>query len=99
PSKPIWETEVGYQPGRTPVGCSGDLNSPAMHALVTKDLVYAGTRDGRLVVLDRATGKLLSEYNLGAAVTSALSVSGDYVFALTDDGTLHALAARHLREH
>ncbi|MFE7234871.1 PQQ-binding-like beta-propeller repeat protein [Streptomyces sp. NPDC057596] len=97
PSKPIWETKVGYQPGRTPVGCSGDLNSPAMHALVTKDLVYAGTRDSRLVVLDRATGKLLSEYNLGAAVTSALSVSGDYVFALTDDGTLHALAARHLR--
>ncbi|MGW3506434.1 outer membrane protein assembly factor BamB family protein [Streptomyces sp. NPDC000994] len=99
PSKPIWETKVGYQPGRSPVGCSGDLNSPAMHALVTKDLVYAGTRDGRLVVLDRATGKLLSEYNLGAAVTSALSVSGDYVFALTDDGTLHALASRHLREH
>ncbi|MEU5849156.1 PQQ-binding-like beta-propeller repeat protein [Saccharopolyspora shandongensis] len=95
PSKPIWETKVGYQPGRSPVGCSGKLNSPAMHALVTKDLVYAGTRDGRLVVLDRATGKLLSEYNLGAAVTSALSVSGDYIFALTDDGTLHALAARH----
>ncbi|GGV94892.1 phosphoesterase [Streptomyces gelaticus] len=97
PSKPIWETKVGYQPGRKPVGCTGDLNSPAMHALVTKDLVYAGTRDGRLVVLDRATGKLLTEYNLGAGVTSALSVSGDYVFALTDDGSLHALAARHLR--
>ncbi|MGW1158567.1 outer membrane protein assembly factor BamB family protein [Streptomyces sp. NPDC002519] len=99
PAKPVWETKVGYQPGRSPMGCTGDPSSPAMHALVTKDLVYAGTRDGRLVLLDRATGKLLTEYNLGASVTSALSVSGDYIFALTDDGTLHALAARHLREH
>ncbi|WSY97023.1 PQQ-binding-like beta-propeller repeat protein [Streptomyces sp. NBC_00873] len=40
----------------------------------------------------------MTEYNLGASVTSALSVSGDRVFALTDDGTLHALAARHLRD-
>ncbi|WP_405680247.1 PQQ-binding-like beta-propeller repeat protein [Streptomyces sp. NBC_01238] len=107
PSKPLWETKVGYLPGRSPMddkwrvaqGCTEGPGSPAMHALVTKDLVYAGTRDGRLVVLDRATGKLLTEYNLGASVASALSVSGDWVFALTDDGTLHALAARHLREH
>ncbi|MFD4944939.1 PQQ-binding-like beta-propeller repeat protein [Streptomyces sp. NPDC058409] len=103
PSKPLWETKVGYLPGRGPSewgapGCTEAPGSPAMHALVTKDLVYTGTRDGRLVVLDRATGKRLTEYNLGASVTSALSVSGDWVFALTDDGTLHALAARHLRD-
>ncbi|WP_331769804.1 PQQ-binding-like beta-propeller repeat protein (plasmid) [Embleya sp. NBC_00888] len=70
-----------------------------MHALVTESLVYAGTRDGRLVVLDRATGKLLTEYNLGGSVASALSISGDWLFALTDDGTIHALAARQLRGH
>ncbi|MFE7392192.1 PQQ-binding-like beta-propeller repeat protein [Streptomyces sp. NPDC057582] len=105
PSKPLWETKVGYLPGRSPMddkwrvaqGCTEGPGSPAMHALVTKDLVYAGTRDGRLVVLDRVTGKRLTEYNLGASVTSALSVSGDWVIALTDDGTLHALAARHPR--
>ncbi|MFG2884337.1 PQQ-binding-like beta-propeller repeat protein [Streptomyces sp. NPDC048297] len=105
PSEPVWETEVGYQPGRSPLdnkwnvarGCTEGPGSPTAHALVTKDRVYAGTRDGRLVVLDRASGKLLTEYDLGAGVASALSVSGDYVFALTDDGTLHALAARHLR--
>lgn len=105
PSKPLWETKVGYLPGRSPMdiewrvaqGCTEGPGSPTMHALVTEELVYAGTRDGRLIVLDRATGRRLTEYNLGASVTSALSVSGDWVFALTDDGTLHALAARHLR--
>jgi len=47
-----------------------------------------------VVVLDRASGKRLGEYHLGGAVTSALTVSGNILFALTDDGTLHALAAR-----
>ncbi|MFJ6596632.1 PQQ-binding-like beta-propeller repeat protein [Streptomyces violaceusniger] len=107
PSKPLWETKVDYLPGESPKddkwkvasGCADKMGpgSPAMHALATKNLVYVGTRDGRLIVLDRATGARLTEYNLGGGVTSALSVSGDWVFALTDDGTLHALAARHLR--
>lgn len=65
-----------------------------MHPLVTKSLVYVGTWDGRLLVLDRSTGKQQAAYNLGGGVASALSVSGDWVFALTDDGTVHALAAR-----
>ncbi|MEV7236806.1 hypothetical protein AB0N06_23375 [Streptomyces sp. NPDC051020] len=44
--------------------------------------------------MDRATGRLAA-YNLGAGVASALSVSGDRIFVLTDDGgTVHALTAR-----
>lgn len=106
PAKPLWETPVGYLPGESPMddkwrvasGCTAaGPGSSAMHALVTKDLVYAGTWDGRLIVLDRATGKRLTEYNLGGGVASALSISGDWVFALTDDGSIHALAARHGR--
>ncbi|TYC20850.1 PQQ-binding-like beta-propeller repeat protein [Micromonospora sp. MP36] len=105
PAKPLWETRVGYLPGESPMddkwrvaaGCAEGPGSPAMHALVTEDLVYAGTWDGRLVVLDRATGKRLTEYNLGGGVASALSVSGDWVIALTDDGSIHALAARQPR--
>lgn len=108
PAKPLWETRVGYLPGESPqddkwrvaMGCTTPgAGSPTMHALVTESLVYAGTWDGRLVVLDRATGKLLTEYNLGAGLASAPSVSGDWLFALTDDGTIHALAARQLRGH
>ncbi|WP_432143672.1 PQQ-binding-like beta-propeller repeat protein [Streptomyces sp. bgisy084] len=101
--KPLWETPAGHLPGESPLddkwrvamGCtSAGKGSPTMHAVVTKDLLYAGTWDGRLLVLDRATGKRLTEYNLGGGVASALSISGDWVIALTDDGTVHALAAR-----
>ncbi|MFC5802579.1 PQQ-binding-like beta-propeller repeat protein [Streptomyces formicae] len=102
PSKPVWEARTGYLAGESPLddawrvamGCSAGEGSPAMHPLVTEDHVYVGTWDGRLLVLDRATGRQTAAYNLGAGVASALSVSGDWVFALTDDGTVHALAAR-----
>ncbi|MFI1398356.1 PQQ-binding-like beta-propeller repeat protein [Streptomyces sp. NPDC020681] len=102
PSKPVWETKAGHLPGESPLddpwrvamGCTAGDGSPTMHPLVTKSLVYVGTWDGRVLVLDRANGRQLASYNLGAGVASALSVSGDHVFALTDDGTVHALAAR-----
>ncbi|MFH8735325.1 MULTISPECIES: outer membrane protein assembly factor BamB family protein [unclassified Streptomyces] len=102
PSKPVWETKAGYLPGKSPLddpgrvamGCEVGAGSPTMHPLVTKSSVYVGTWDGRLLVLDRATGRQQAAYNLGGGVASALSVSGDWVFALTDDGTVHALAAR-----
>lgn len=102
PSKPVWETKSGYLAGESPLddkwrvamGCSVGAGSPTMHPLVTKSLVYVGTWDGRLLVLDRGSGKQLAAYNLGAGVASALAISGDWVVALTDDGTVHALAAR-----
>ncbi|MFC8130604.1 PQQ-binding-like beta-propeller repeat protein [Streptomyces sp. NPDC057302] len=102
PSKPLWETAAGYLPGESPLddewrvamGCTEGAGSPTTHPLVTKSHVYVGTWDGRLLVVDRATGKQVHAYDLGAGVTSALSVSGGRIFALTDDGTIHALAAR-----
>ncbi|WP_432165423.1 PQQ-binding-like beta-propeller repeat protein [Streptomyces sp. bgisy031] len=102
PSKPVWETKAGYLPGKSPLddpwrvamGCSAGAGSPTMHPLVTKSSVYVGTWDGRLLVFDRSTGRQRAAYNLGGGVASALSASGDWVFALTDDGTVHALAAR-----
>ncbi|MEV6035805.1 PQQ-binding-like beta-propeller repeat protein [Nonomuraea sp. NPDC052116] len=101
PATPVWETPLGYLPGESPMddkwrvaaGCAAaGPGSPAMHTLVTETVVYATTWDGRVVAIDRATGRKLSEYNLGGGVASALSVSGDLLFALTDDGSIHALA-------
>ncbi|WP_259670345.1 PQQ-binding-like beta-propeller repeat protein [Streptomyces sp. ID38640] len=102
PSKPVWESKSGYLTGESPLddkwrvamGCSAGSGSPTMHPLVTEAHVYVGTWDGRLLVLDRDTGTQAASYNLGAGVASALSVSGDWVFALTDDGAVHALSAR-----
>lgn len=106
PATPVWETPMGYLPGESPTddawrvaaGCTAaGPGSPAMHALATETVVYAGTWDGRVVALDRATGKRLAEYNLGGGVASALSVSGDLLYALTDDGSIHALVARSVK--
>ncbi|MCM2390918.1 PQQ-binding-like beta-propeller repeat protein [Streptomyces sp. CWNU-1] len=102
PAKPLWATKAGYLPGESPLddkwrkamGCAVGDGSPTMHPLVTKSHVYVGTWDGRLLVLNRTTGKQLASHNLGAGVASALSISGNHLFALTDDGTVHALAAR-----
>ncbi|MFE9043406.1 PQQ-binding-like beta-propeller repeat protein [Streptomyces sp. NPDC007818] len=101
PTKPLWETPIGYLAGKNATdmaeinGCTTQpAGSPAMHPLVTQSAVYVGARDGRLLVLDRATGTVLATHNLGGGITSALSISGDWLYALTDDGTIHALAAR-----
>ncbi|HEX6683115.1 MAG TPA: PQQ-binding-like beta-propeller repeat protein [Candidatus Limnocylindrales bacterium] len=103
PGSPLWATAVGYQPGESPMddparvaaGCTAaGPGAPAMHPLVTETTVYTGTWDGRLVVLDRATGKIVAQHDLGGSVASALAVSGDWLIVLTEEGTIHALASR-----
>lgn len=103
PAVPVWSTPVGYLPGESPVddpwkvaaGCTvAGAGSPAMHTLATESVVYAGTWDGRLLVLERESGRILASHDLGGSVASALSVSGDWVLALSDDGTVHAFAKR-----
>lgn len=106
PAEPVWETPLGYLPGESPMddkwrvaaGCAAaGPGSPAMHTLATETVVYATTWDGRVVALDRASGRRLAEYDLGAGVASALSVSGNLLYALTDDGSIHALATTRVR--
>ena len=103
PAEPLWETPLGHLPGESPMddewrvvaGCAAaGPGSPAMHALATETVVYAATWDGRLVVLDRSTGQLVAQHDLGGGVASALSISGEWLLALSDDGTVHAFAAR-----
>ncbi|MEU5400165.1 PQQ-binding-like beta-propeller repeat protein [Streptomyces sp. NPDC005963] len=102
PKKPVWQTKAGHLPGESPLddkwrkamGCTVGDGSPTMHPLATQTHLYIGTWDGRLLVLNRTTGKQVASHDLGAGVASALSISGDRVFALTEDGTVHSLAAR-----
>nr|CEL21022.1 predicted cell surface protein/ lipoprotein [Kibdelosporangium sp. MJ126-NF4]CTQ95464.1 predicted cell surface protein/ lipoprotein [Kibdelosporangium sp. MJ126-NF4] len=105
PSAPAWETAVGYPPGTSPMDdpsrakycATKPAGAPTMHPLATATTVYVGTWDGRLIALDRKSGAVRAEYKLGGGLTSALSVSGDWLIALTTDGTVHALAARRPR--
>ncbi len=69
------------------------LGPVAAAPVVTEELVLAATADGRLVFLDRATGRLLHETKLGSAVESSPALSNGRLFVGTDDGELLAVDA------
>src|SRR6185295_8636514 len=72
---PIWESLTGAV-----------VASPVL----TRDVVLVATADGRLVWLDRDTGRLLHEMRLGAAVESSPALGEDQrtLHAGTDDGEM-----------
>jgi outer membrane protein assembly factor BamB len=61
--------------------------SPAL----TSDLVLVPTAAGRLLFLDRGTGRLLHETAIGSAVESSPTVADGLILAGTDDGELVAV--------
>lgn len=69
------------------------LGPVAAAPVVTEDLVLAATADGRLVFLDRGTGRLLHETKLGSAVESSPALAGGKLFVGTDDGDLVSVDA------
>jgi outer membrane protein assembly factor BamB len=73
--QPLWEAMTGAVVG-----------SP----VVTGDVVVAATADGRLVWLDRESGRLLHEMRLAAAVESSPALGEDQrmLHAGTDDGEM-----------
>jgi eukaryotic-like serine/threonine-protein kinase len=56
--------------------------------------VYVGSNDGRLYVLDLATGKRLSAFEAGAPITASPAIAGGRVVFGTDDGRVYALGAK-----
>jgi outer membrane protein assembly factor BamB len=73
--QPVWEALLG------PV-----VASP----VVTRDVVLAATADGRLVWLDRESGRLLHEMKLAAAIESSPALGEDQrtLHAGTDEGEM-----------
>jgi eukaryotic-like serine/threonine-protein kinase len=51
--------------------------------------VYVGSSDGRLYVLDAASGKKLSEFDTGAAITASPAIAGGRVVIGSQDGRLY----------
>jgi outer membrane protein assembly factor BamB len=71
--EPVWESPVGPT-----------VASP----VIAGAWVVALTADGRLVFLDRTTGRQLHELRLAAAAESSPAVVGDLLLVGTDDGDL-----------
>jgi outer membrane protein assembly factor BamB len=53
--------------------------------------VYAGSSDGRLYVLDLASGKKLWEFEAGAPLTASPAIAGGRLVIGSQDGRLYCL--------
>lgn len=79
---------VGLQ-WRFPTG--GDVtSSPA----VANGVVYAGSGDGKLYVIDERTGVLRWAFDAGSPIHSSPAVANDVVYIVTRESTLIALDAK-----
>lgn len=55
--------------------------------------IYVGSSDGYFYSLDAATGKVVWQYDTGAAVVASPVVIGDRICVASSNGALHALSA------
>ncbi len=72
-----WQFATGANPGAAPA--------------VAGNLVFAGTSDGTLHVLDLATGREAWSFAAGAPIQSTPAVANGSVYVATEDGVFHAV--------
>jgi outer membrane protein assembly factor BamB len=53
--------------------------------------VYVGSTDGRLYILDTATGQKRGEFDAGSGVSSSPAIAGGKILFGTEDGVLYCL--------
>jgi outer membrane protein assembly factor BamB len=53
--------------------------------------VYIGSNDGRLYVLDLATGRKLTEWHAGAALSASPAIAGARLVIGAHDGRIYCL--------
>ena len=70
----------------------------AASPVIAGDLVVAATSDGRIIFLDRPTGRVLETVPIGTAVESSPGVADGSVYTGTDDGAVVALGLADGRE-
>jgi eukaryotic-like serine/threonine-protein kinase len=74
------------------------LGAVVASPLLASTWVLAATTDGRLVWLDRTTGRRLFEKKVASAIESSPALEGDRLYLGTDDGELLALEAETGRD-
>ncbi|MEP4948289.1 MAG: PQQ-binding-like beta-propeller repeat protein, partial [Flavobacteriaceae bacterium] len=60
-------------------------------ALITKNGVYTGGADGRILKLDKETGEILWEYEIGKEIFSSLISDSETLYFGSDNGYFYAL--------
>jgi outer membrane protein assembly factor BamB len=78
---PVWKSEIG--------------SAVSTALVVVSDALCFGTRDGRLLRIDRGTGKLLAELRLGRIPFGPLVAAGESLFTFAGENDLLVLDAVH----
>jgi outer membrane protein assembly factor BamB len=81
------DASSGKELWRTDIGGAIVWSSPA----VTAKQIFVGDGAGRLLVLDRTSGKLLATFRTGSGVFSSPVVAGNLVMFGSNDGGVYAL--------
>jgi outer membrane protein assembly factor BamB len=48
--------------------------------------------DGKLYQIDLSTGKVITQYEIGASISSTCAVSNGWIFVGCEDGSLYAFS-------
>ncbi|MFH1538400.1 MAG: PQQ-binding-like beta-propeller repeat protein, partial [bacterium] len=84
------EQSTGALLWATPAGTAtqhGYLSSPA----VGSEYLWAGTGDGKLLTIDKASGKIKNEIDLGEPILSSPAITKDKLLIASTEGKLYAL--------
>jgi len=91
---------TGVMPGPGPIGTprvewSVGVKGPvgAGSPVVQDGVVYVGDESGYVSAIEEATGTILWQLDVGAAINSGLSVADGLVIVGDDNGVIHALTA------
>ena len=60
--------------------------------MAVRNKVIIGSMDGKLYQIDISTGKVVTQYEVGASISSTCAVSNGWIFVGCEDGSLYAFS-------
>jgi len=64
--------------------------------VIVGEKVVFGTMDGKLCLVRLNSGELITEYEIGASISSTCAVSNGWIFVGCEDGTLYTFSTKSL---
>ena len=59
------------------------------------DKVIIGSMDGKLYQIDVSNGKVVTQYEVGASISSTCAVSNGWIFVGCEDGNIYAFSTNN----